>query len=930
MAENSSEVGVHNSPSFEARQVFKHELKPAIDILQKAEDFKRALYEYKTSLNSVVENGLTKPIQDTASGLMAKEAERKRLQGLEANDSTDQQALEDLNYQIRRDVVVIYGWYQENFGGTATLLNQYLPAEHSKAQFQEIAATNIAHWIAAKTGLGKLNREQTQNAQMTQIAQFLLEHSPHFRSLQHKQQEQGLEFKGSTWEENEEVLSSLITTALVEEEIARLDPKVMAFELRRWLAVTAKEARSGRKTPEGETRKRKIYETPYYKDLLQELHRLSKRKNGVGGVILYGPPGTGKTEIVQEKNEQQGYETHVVSIHHYTSFADLLADKAITLRTDQGAPLAQKLETVISYFKEKSPEEFSRAMSAIYTDLQAAGKLGADQQLSQFLLPYLSLDQRGVIDLLAKNELTIEDWQQIQSAFLSKQEARLLRTTLSPGHQETMEDIIRGEILLAIRKSRGTGRKIRVLLDEIDKAGPNSLGGILTFLAKSPGETITIGETTEEIPSWFAVDATSNSLELNEYLMDRFSHLEVGTPPPKDQLMIAAVRLSDDEGNIQLSPYEQEQIVGFFVYALPRINALLSSEEFGWPPISNRGIQELTGNLVDFRNMQRTDLSVGEAVRKLLLENKMWARNPELRTKLEHLLDSEFAGILRDEPIQIKRRSTQASTGPVGLEQRYSQTLEETIRSPMINAINGLTAEAVGGRRTRIEEVALSDTQRTLVQDFAVAERAKMRGSTNILPLPIGLTLFEKWEEDRAGLQLVSISGDRKAHMLFNKLIPGGKLEGASYDGKVVVISSELDKNSDTLRVIRPFDAEGGEANERRIYKGEVTVDRTGSYIGKLDPHNNLLIFRTDNLHQDRNIGGVESFQFSPDGKLILVKKREGRTWLHSSSTLAPIMDAPLDQPDQGYEWKFVGEHMLVQTSSDPQGRIKDIALYVA
>ncbi|MBI2018670.1 AAA family ATPase [Candidatus Daviesbacteria bacterium] len=931
MAETVASVGlsVNKTPAFEARQVFNHELKPAVATIQKAEDFQRALYEYKTGLNSAVENGFVGSIQASASSLLANINERNRLEGLES-DEANKQAIDDINKEIRRDVVVVYAGFQENFGGVTTLLSQYLPDEQTRALFQETVATNLAHWIAVKTGLGK---HQTQNAEMTRMAQFLLTHSPHFRSLQEKQREQGLEFSGATWEENEDIIESLMTVAKTEEEVARLDPKVMAFELRRWLATTAKEARVGKKTPEGKTKKRKIYETPYYRGILKELHRLSKRRNGVGGVILYGPPGTGKTELVQEKNEQQGYETHVVSIHHYTSFADLLADKAITLRTDLGAPLAQKLDTVISYFKGKSPEEFGRAMTTIYTALQSSGKLGQDQQLSQFLLPYLSLDQKGVIDLLAKSSFSTEDWQHIQNAFFAKQEARLLRTSLDPSHQETMEDIVRGEILLAIRKSKGTGRKIRVLLDEIDKAGPNSLGGLLTFLAKSPGETITIGEVTEEIPSWFVVDATSNSLELNEYLTDRFSHLEVGTPPPKDQLMIAGVRLSDDEGNIQLTPYEQEQLVGFFVYVLPRINALLSSAKVGWPPISNRGIQELTGNLVDFSNMQRTNLSVSEAVRRLLLENKMWARDPKLRTKLEDMLDIEFAAVLRDEPIKIKRRGTPVSQEPANLGQRYNQALEGTITSPMITAINGL-ADAdteVSGHKTTIEEVTLNETQQSLVRDFLAYERGRMRGLTDIYPLPIGFIIQERTEGERANLQLISVPNDRKVHLIHSQPVPIGRIAGASYDGTVIVLSSELDKDSDTLRVIRPFDTKGGESNEGQIKKGETAVDRTGTYIAQLNPSDNLLlIFRTDNIQQSRGITGVEDFQFSSDGKLILVKKQGGGTWVHSSSNLASIIDEPLDQPDQGYEWKFVGNHMLLQVPKDEQNAVKNLALYVA
>ncbi len=801
-------------------------------------------------------------------------------------------------------------------------------ARQTRTAFTELVASNLAHWIASRDSFGRVNRDQIQNSQMVQMTNFMLEHSPHFSMLHHIQREQGVSLSAESWAGNEEILDQMLVGALIEEEIARLDPAVEAFELRRWLTTTSKEARFGKRGPEGAVTRRKIYETPFYSSLLDELHRLSKKKNGVGGVILYGPPGTGKTEVLQQKNTEEGYETHVVSIHHYTSFAELLADRSIALRGDLGAQRAQGLEVPINYFKDKTPEEFSKVMTIIFDDLKAGGRAGEDQQISQFLLPYLALDQAGIVDILAKDQLSPDDWRYIQNAFITKQESRLLRTSLSAQHQETLEeDVVRGEILLAIKKSKGTDRKIRVLLDEIDKAGPNSLGGILTFLSKSPGESIVIGETREEIPSWFLVDATSNSPDINEYFLDRFSHLRVNTPPTKDQLMIAGVKVCDDEGNILLSPYEQEQLGSFFVYVLPNINALLTREDHNWPPISNRGIQELTSYLVDFRNMKRTDLSVNEAVNKLLLQNKIWSADAGLAEDIGKVLDS-YSDILGDEPVAIKRLN-RPDAHSADRDERYEDALDATINSPLISMINGLVEQPKGGR-IHLQEVRLTPEQQQLVAKYLEDEQGKVRGSLDVLNLPIGLTYYIKTDGEGEKLQLVAVPPDRKIHILHEqRILHGGSLDGASADGKTIVMSSE-DKGSDSeLRVINPFNTDEKSHQNNLPKRAKPVIDKTGNYIGYLSSDHTLSV-RSDNMQRLNHLSGVEDFQFSGDGKQILVKRLGGEFWLYSPSTLKPIMEESLDRPEQGFEWKFIGDHVLAQVSQNAGDRPKEIALYVS
>lgn len=871
-------------------------------------EFKRVLGEYKTNVNAAVDSGLIQgDIADRLVSLRAQDTKRTQLR-------KDSQSTTDVDQAIAQESKTVYKWFQENFGGATTVLDEYASDNH--APLHEIVSLSVAHLVGARGDTTR--RDQLQNTSMQQMASFLLENAPIFTPVKEVLHKENLSFDASLWEDNEQILDTVTAVARADEELALLSPDAAEEALKTWMGQMGREARSGVQAKNGELKRRKVYETPHYTKLLDEVERMGKRRNGVGGVVLYGPPGTGKTELIQEKNRREGFDTHVISMHEYTSFSDLLAEKAVTVAGESGAGLAQKLQIVTGEIASTPVHEFRNAMTEIFEELQATGKVDGD--ISSFLLPYVSLQKHGIIDSLAKQDFSDTDWSTIQSAFLDKQKARMLRTVLNPSQQESPEDIVRGEILLAIKRSRDSGKKIRILLDEIDKAGPGSFGGLLTVLAKSPGESITIGGTTETIPLWFTVDATTNEPSLNPYLNDRFSGLEVPTPPVKDQMMIAAVRLSDQEGTNKLSTYEQEQLAVFFMHILPKVNEILVAQKK--PPLSNRSIQELTSNLVDFTNMQRTGMSVGEAVRRLVIENRPWKNDSAVAEPLQKIIHEQFAVALADPKIAIKTRNRQQA--PI-----IALSKKSTV---FMDAINGLIENESMSTGT-IEEVFLDEQQQTLVVQAVTSEKeVASRQRDNFRRLTTGQTISVQEKDGRFIFHLYGVPKGEVSQPLFQQQIATmpGSVVAASGDGKVIGIVSQDDQKQ-RLQIVHPFE-EGKTSEALSLPPGIITIDQAGKFVGHLDETTGRLSVRNANEinreRKERVLNKVVSYTFSPDGSMILTKGRNGATMLFSSDTLQSVATEALATPEEGYEWKFVGTNLLIQIAQNGT-QVKESALYV-
>jgi MoxR-like ATPase len=823
----------------------------------------------------------------------------------------------------------IFDWFRARYPGAISLLDSYVSSVPKGQEpvdidaFHDFIADSVGRWMLSRNSLaagrrilvdkgpeGFKGRHETEEKVMRDMAEFLLEHASSFKDLKGQVELDKFDF----WEE---AVDSAWVKSRTEEVTLLLDERVGKFVLKEWLHRTGVEARD-------ELIGRKIFETPYYKNIIRRLRIEGAKKNGVGGVLVDGPPGVGKTEIIQEKNKQKGYGTRVIGIHYYTSISELLHEKRIQVQGMGGAVTPSSLSEIVRAFDGETGQKFGAYMMELYKTLQAEGKITKGQNLTDFLRSFVTED---VEEIITKPELTEDDWEKVRISFLDRQKARILRTSMDPSYHETLSDIVQGEILLAIENNQ------MALLDEVDKAGPNSLGGLLTFLAKSPGrDVLKVGDKEIELPPWFNIDATSNSvLELDSYLKDRFAHLSISTPPVKDQLMIAGVRLSDAQGNILLSSREQRQLVGFFTYALPDINAFLQSEDVGMEPLSLRSVKDLTAYLVNFENMQRTQVGFGEALRMLLLQNRAWEKNPQLAKKFADL-KARFPDIFEDKPLDLRH-------GPFiarridDLSGQRAAGYEGVLESPLITAISGMVDEPDVIKTGRPEHIVLSQDESGRVSQYMEKQRSRAARTDNSkITLPTGYNLRIKPGQ---GVKLVTLDGiagsrEESQHIADDAVSSGDTIVAASSDGGVVVLASAESSGSKKLLYAHLFDGQPYSSPELAKQPTEITqsreqitaaVDGRGTVISVLTSEGNgtlrVLDAESGKVRFERT--GVEDFSLSEDGKYIVTQTRDGGSYLlrtggEGLALLPPVeISGPPSQRQSRERWVFTRNNLLVK-----------------
>lgn len=859
------------------RAIFKHEVKPALAIQRELTLLNRGLSTYESSLlPAAFHRDLSEDVIRASFMLIG---QRRITREEQERSGLDGQPL------MRQAQNRILDWFNELSPNARHQLSQLIDDDPQKQQaLDQVMAANLAHCVTITHSLArnKAAREHTVGEEIAKMAKFLLENSSKFEQLNKRVSGYHQENLSQLRRDNNLDLAALELVRGVED-----------FELREWIAENAKQARLGKR----------IYDTPFYRDLLEQIHIIGRKRNGIGGVILYGPPGVGKTELLQEKNNREGFEgkTRVVSIHHYISNADLLGEQAIKV---SGSDDVSPTERRIAYFEQASVDKFESAVLELFEQLKSEGKIDQHERLGRFLLYFVSLKNNGdrMIDVLKKDEFDDNDWTLFRDAYLTKQRARLLRGSLPEQLQEEAIDFAKGEIIYAL-----TVTKERIILDEVDKAR-TALGGLLGFLAKSPGDVVKFGNATYSIEEWFKVDATSNTTQLNEYLTSRFSALEVTTPSPKDQLMIASVRISDVEGNILLNEYEQRHLGAFFVYVLPELNKILQNADPPYPPLGNREIQELCSYLVDFNSMQRTEISFNEAVRMLLTQNKIWSKDPQVSEGVNKLLD-KFKLVVADETSNLGFIEESELKEPSRRE-HYHKGLEDIQTSPLMRIINGLEDKVSSILKPRAQLVGLSD-QHIMRVDRKIdqLEKEQIRGvrAPNNIRLGLGFVLRREAEEaDQSTFRLIDIDSPEIDVLTESTMAGSFELAVASSDGKKAVVRSDED-----IRIIEPFNLDPKQPMKINVAEGvEVKTDMDVNFVGILTKAKgakagNLQVYQAGEGQFHSSIGNVQSFQFSPDGRLILINSLDG-VYLFDTRSKSTLGFIP------GGSWHFLSDKLLV------------------
>lgn len=388
---------------------------------------------------------------------------------------------------------------------------------------------------------------------------------------------------------------------------SKLDKEQRTYSLLNWITKTARLIR---------TENLKIFDTPETQNLIARLEATARQKNGIGGAILYGPPGTGKTEVLVERNRRLGFESRVISIHHFTDFVQLIGEKPVPIGIDTTTSHVERLTLVRDNLQQMRPEQ------------RLAYVQERRQQSSEAWQEFLELAALEPVDLnLSQEKIDQSLAEKIVSQLIAKISTDI--THIGLGMKNGLDEETawaRGEIIQALEKGQ------MPILDEMDKGSSHSLEGISRLLNLSPGQKINLGEEEFTIPTWARIDGTANAMNLAPFLHDRFAPnvIYVDFSSSIDTLLKSVVWLSNEQGVINLSPDLQKQFMGIVLYVFPEIQKLYPDTIEH--PLSNRGIRK-------FCQMIALGHSVYEALDELLLKSGALTEDPAGRQAVQRILD---------------------------------------------------------------------------------------------------------------------------------------------------------------------------------------------------------------------------------------------------------------------------------------------------
>lgn len=670
---------------YEAKETFRKEVRP---LLKNEDDLQRLL---RLILNS--ERFLSKVWQS----LQGDEEKRNQIRAITQleGDGRDEEISIALSY-LKKE----HGYFFNLFDNIdfSKPGKREEKAELTRKQIEQNVCLSISRYVAHRAGLPAVTID-LENEVVAGIAADVVNSSNDFSTLKDDRDKllaidlsRRLEISGTE-------KRKLDCQIIVEEELKRVeaalqvyfaDPEVAKQRLHSWIREQYHHSLVGRK----------IFDSPYYQSLIEYCHRLGDKENGIGGKIYFGPPGTGKTEMAKEVNKQEGYESRVVSIHYWTSFSQLFGEAMLQVKGQGEGAQAETLNQAADFFNELRKKGKTGAVAFWRIVQKAAEKSG--QEPVEFLNTLRLTDEEGSlilepVDREEGSQLSLEKKEALlNSYYLQLGERMLSITERDIGLEDEAGAVgwVKGEILLALENGQ------RVILDEVDKAGPGSIDSLSHLLAISPGSEFTIRDLDIQLPNWFRIDATANVLELGgekQYFYDRFNRVFVDYPPAKDEMMLASVWLSDREGHINISEYRQYQLSALFTILLPRIRRMYREGRLA-QPVSIRAVKELCNLVVPSRTGKDSGISIETVIKQLLLKQRAMAANEQQLADLKSLI-SNFRPIFIPE---LQADDFQAKPLP---EKEKAELREERIRtiqgrlegisnSPLLNSIIFTTTDS--------------------------------------------------------------------------------------------------------------------------------------------------------------------------------------------------------------------------------------------
>lgn len=813
-------------------------------------------------------------------------------------------------------------------------------AEQVRKQVEENVCLIISRYVDHRAGLPAVTIDQ-ENEVVAGIAGVLVNYSNDFSTLKDGRDEQlaidlSRRLEGSGTEKRK-----LDCQIIVEEEFKRVeaalqvyfaDPEMAKQRLHSWIREHYHHSLVGKK----------IFESPYYRDLIEYCLRLGDKENGIGGKIYFGPPGTGKTEMAKEVNKQEGYESRVVSVHYWTSFSQLFGEAMLQVKGQGLGSQAETLNQAAGFFDELRQKGTTGAVAFWRIVQRAAEKSG--QEPVEFLNRLSLKDEEGSLILESEGEeegfrVSLEQKQALLDSYYLQLGERILSITeggISLEDEAEAAGWVKGEILLAIENGQ------RVILDEVDKAGPGSIDSLSHLLAISPGSEFTIRDLDIQLPNWFRIDATANVLELGgekQYFYDRFNRVFVDYPPAKDEMMLASVWLSDREGHINISEYRQYQLSAFFTILLPRIRRMYREDRLA-QPVSIRAVKELCNLVVPPRTGRDSGISIEVAIKQLLLKQRAMAADGQQLAELEDLI-SRFRPIFTPE-LQADdfRAKPIPEKAELGLREERIRTIKDRLEaisiSPLLNSvittandsyiepeehqeIRGLKFSLVElvdpAVRQRLDKVLEQEPPSSGLQ-YAVfpkdGEESKYKGQL--------IAHLETEEPGQDQVILLEFDAGEFAESEVDELL------GQSKDGNVLLISL-LPKNEGNSDKKFAFHLELNGIQEplrsRRIVYQEnkqIRLFPDGSGITLFDPEQGDLViiyFQKDQELKSSKFGfACKRVAIGKNGRVLLVETGDGRTILYDFQELEERMPSKIEERDAAKIYNttgldFIGERLI-------------------